>query len=76
MARHVKWIVSALPTVVGNAYNADQLFDALERAQQAIAAGWEGKVYAMYDDGTVRLVNLATRQLGAPTAAPFVSLDT
>jgi len=72
MSKPVRYLVSALPGVLGKAYDQAGLIDALRDAREMRGiAGFEGKLFAVMDDGLIREFDFAARQFTAPVAFPF-----
>lgn len=72
MARPVRVIVSLLPNVVGKIFYDGNFADAVLLSAQlkAQVPPYEGNMYVVYDDGTVRLFDPATHTVGAPISLP------
>lgn len=67
-----QFLVSALPGVLGKSYLAGGFIEALRDARELRSiVGFEGKLFSVFDDGTVREFDLVARTFGAPIPYPF-----
>jgi len=72
MPKPVSFFVSALPGILGKVYAQTGFIDALRDAREMRGiAGFEGKLFAVMDDGLIREFDFAARQFTAPVAFPF-----
>lgn len=70
--RPVSFMVSALPGILGKTYPAAGFIDALRDARELRGiAGFEGKLFAVFDDDTVHEFDFAGRQFGPAIPYPF-----
>lgn len=72
MAKPNSFMVSALPGVLGKIYPIGGFIDALRDARELRGiAGFEGKLFSVFDDKTVHEFDFAARAFGPAIAYPF-----
>lgn len=72
MAKPATFMVSALPGVLGKMYPAGGFIDALRDARELrTITGFQGKLFSVFDDGTVHEFDLTARTFGPAIPYPF-----
>jgi hypothetical protein len=71
MAKPRMHLVSATPGVLGRTVQGGELFDAIEIAARARTAGYEGKIFTVFDDNTIQEFVLATKAWSGVIPNPF-----
>lgn len=74
MAKPRAILVSALagpPAVLGRVFPAVEFFDAIEAATRAAQAGYDGRLYVVFDDDLIREFRRASKDFGAVIPNPF-----